>query len=88
MYYGTVVTRELDTDERASEALLNAVRKIPVSRKLGIVFDLTETLLRLTEAGVRQLYPSANEREIFLRAAARRLDRETMMRVYGWAPDR
>jgi hypothetical protein len=33
------------------------------------------------------MYPRAGEREVFLRVAARRLDRETMLRVYGWDPD-
>ena len=33
------------------------------------------------------MYPEAGEREVFLRAAARRLSRETMMAVYGWDPE-
>jgi len=36
---------------------------------------------------VRAMYPEASEREIFLRVAARRLDRETMVRAYGWDPE-
>jgi len=32
------------------------------------------------------MYPEADEREIFLRVAARRLDRDTMIKVYGWDP--
>jgi hypothetical protein len=32
------------------------------------------------------MYPDAGEREVFLRVAARRLDRETMIKVYGWDP--
>jgi hypothetical protein len=31
-------------------------------------------------------WPEADEHEIFLRTAARRLDRETMIRVYAWDP--
>jgi hypothetical protein len=31
--------------------------------------------------------PDAGDREVFLRVAARRLDRETMIQVYGWDPD-
>jgi hypothetical protein len=41
----------------------------------------------LQQASVRQMYPEADDREVFLRVAARRLDPETMLRVYGWNPD-
>jgi hypothetical protein len=30
---------------------------------------------------------TAGEREVFLRVAARRLDRETMIKAYGWDPE-
>ena len=33
------------------------------------------------------MYPHADEREVFLRVAARRLDRQAMIDVYGWDPD-
>lgn len=59
---------------------------MPVARKVAAVFESSALLLRLAEAGVRQLYPEAEEREVFLRMAARRLDRETMIRAYGWDP--
>jgi hypothetical protein len=45
-------------------------------------------LWRLAESSVRQQYPVAGDREVFLRTAARFHDRETMRRVYGWSPDR
>ena len=41
----------------------------------------------LAEAQERELHPDADDREIFLRVVARRLDRDTMKRVYGWSPD-
>lgn len=34
-----------------------------------------------------RMYPEADEREVFLRVAARRLDRESMIKAYGWDPD-
>ena len=55
--------------------------------KLAAVFQMTEMLFRLSEGNVRRLYPKADEREVFLRTVARRLDRDTMMRAYGWDPD-
>jgi hypothetical protein len=56
------------------------------SEKVQAVFTLNDLLLRLSEAGVRQMYPAGSDREVFLRAAARRLGRETATRVYGWDP--
>jgi hypothetical protein len=38
------------------------------------------------EAGIRRAHPDADDREVFLRRAARSLDRATMIRVYGWDP--
>lgn len=51
-----------------------------------MVFEMTELLLDAVKAGVRMQYPDADEREVFLRAAARRLDRATMIGAYGWDP--
>jgi hypothetical protein len=39
------------------------------------------------QAQIRRQHPEIGEREVFLRAAARHLDRETMMRVYRRDPE-
>src|SRR6266498_2357291 len=70
-----------DTDPRALKAWLDLIRKMSPSEKFARVFELTDFVLACTRAGVRSMYPEAGEREIFLRAAARRLDRETMIRA-------
>ena len=75
-----------DTDPMASQILLAIQRRLSPSDKVREVFALTDLVLRLSEAGVRHLYPGADEREVFLRAAARRLGRETVVQVYGWDP--
>jgi hypothetical protein len=79
-------TRLNDTDPKAAEVLLDLHRHMSASDKVQAVFALNDLLLRLSEAGVRQMYPAASDREVFLRAAARRLGRETVTRVYGWDP--
>jgi hypothetical protein len=76
-----------DTDPRAAALLLSLQRRMPPQEKARKVFELTDMLLRLSEAGVRLVYPAASDREVFLRAAARRLGRETVARVYGWDPE-
>ncbi|MBI3668032.1 MAG: hypothetical protein HY236_17675, partial [Acidobacteria bacterium] len=62
-------------------------RRMTASEKTECVMEMSDMLLRLSLADVRLLYPHASEREIFLRMAARRLDRDLMLRVYGWHPD-
>ena len=41
---------------------------------------------KTAEAAIRRQHPGIHEREAFLRTAARHLDRETMIQVYGWDP--
>lgn len=76
-----------DTDPRALEVFLSLQRRMPAGQKIATVFELTNMVLKLSEAGVRWAYPHADDREVFLRVAARHLDRETMIRAYGWDPE-
>jgi hypothetical protein len=73
-----------DTDPRALEVFLERQRTMTASEKIEAVFQQNELLRSITEARERQMYPNAGDREIFLRVTAHRLDRETMLRVYGW----
>jgi hypothetical protein len=45
-----------------------------------------ETMMATYSAQERQLHPEADEREIFLRVAARRLGPDLVKRAYGWSP--
>lgn len=76
----------MDTHPAALEVFIDLQRKMPPGKKAAQVFEMCAMLLRLSETGVRMIYPNAGDREVFLRAAARRLDRETMIRAYGWDP--
>ena len=82
-----VSTRWSDTDPRAMEVFVDLHRRMTVSEKVARVFELSEMLLRLSLADVRKHYPEASEKEVFLRMAARHLDRDLMIRAYGWHPD-
>jgi hypothetical protein len=75
-----------DTDPAAMEVWLDLLRKKTPGEKLAATLGLSRLAMELARAGERLKYPSASEREIFLRAASRWLDRETMIRVYGWDP--
>ncbi len=76
-----------DTDPRAMEVWLELLRNKTPGERIAMAFDLTNFALRMAESGVRANYPDASEREIFLRAAALRLPRDLMIRVYGWDPE-
>jgi len=75
-----------DTDPKALEVLYELQRRRAPGQKAMDVFNLSALLIRLSEAGVRSRYPDATEREVFLRAAALRLPRDIMIKVYGWDP--
>jgi len=57
------------------------------SEKVQAIFQLSRMVFEAAEAEVRRQHPELREREVFLRVAARQLDRETMRRAYGWDPE-
>jgi hypothetical protein len=65
---------------------LDSLRRMTPGEKIAATLRLSGIARQLSEAGVRLSHPKADDREVFLRAAARRLDRDTMIRVYGWDP--
>ena len=75
-----------DTDPRAMEVWLDLLRRMPSGEKITNALRITHIALQASQAGERLRHPAADDREIFLRAAARRLSRDAMIRVYGWDP--
>ena len=69
-----------DTDPKALDVFLRP------GERAARIFEMAAFQENLQRASVRSMYPSAGEREVFLRVAARRLDRQTMIQVYGWDP--
>ena len=76
-----------DTEPQALQVFLALQRQMTVTEKTTAIFQMSEMLWGLAECGVRQMYPHAGAREVFLRTAARFHDRATMLRAYGWDPD-
>ncbi|HEX5735952.1 MAG TPA: hypothetical protein VF131_24205 [Blastocatellia bacterium] len=76
-----------DTDTEAERLLIELARATPVWKKFQQVANATEACLAFARAGIRSRYPEASKEEVKLRLAALMLDRETMIRVYGWDPD-
>lgn len=76
-----------DTDPKTLSVYIQLHRDMPESQRLARVFELCEFQQSLQFASVRAAYPQANEEEVFLRVAARRLGRDLMIKAYNWDPD-
>ncbi len=76
-----------DTDPAAMEVWVDQFRKMAPERRVQLALEHSETLFKLVELNVRETYPQASEREIFLRVAARHLSRDQMVGAYGWDPE-
>ncbi len=77
-----------DTSEAADRLLMDAYRRMPPWEKARRVSDLTRACQELALAGIRERHPDADERELRLRLAALWLDRDTMIRVFSWDPEK
>jgi len=76
-----------DTDPTALEVYIRLYRNMQPGERLTRVFELCDFQQALQLANVRTMYPESTEKEVFLRAAARRLGRDLMIKAYGWDPD-
>jgi hypothetical protein len=75
-----------DTSKESEQAYLKLLRESPPWRKAAMVNSLTIACQELAVAGIRLRHPNASEREIRMRLAALWIDREVMVRVFGWDP--
>jgi hypothetical protein len=67
--------------------MLEHWRRATPAEKLERVLSLGRSVNELTRAWLRKEYPAATPREIELRLAARNLDRELMIKAFGWDPE-
>ena len=75
--------RPADTSPEAWEFLTALQRKMPPAEKMQLAFEWSEIIRQFAEAGLRERYPHASEREIFLRYARQSLGEELFRKVYG-----
>jgi hypothetical protein len=62
---------------------MDLIRKMSPEEKLQRTFEYSAFVRKFGEAGLRQKYPLATDREIFLRAARQRLGPDLYAKVYG-----
>ena len=75
-----------DTDPEAERVLIRLAREAPPWKKCEQIVAATMACRELAMVGLRGRYPEANEEELVRRLAAVVLDREDVIRVYGWDP--
>lgn len=75
-----------DTSLEADALMFRFWRQASPAQKLRKVFGTGKMVNELVRAELRKRYPDATPRELDLRLAARNLDRETMIRAFGWDP--
>ena len=80
-------TQSSDTPPEVEEILLEGYRRMPPIEKLRQVFDLNRSAQQMAALRIEARYgPNLSERELRLRLAALWLDRETMIKAFGWEP--
>jgi hypothetical protein len=76
-----------DTSPEVDRMMFEIWRRMSYEQKLQKVLSIGRMVNEMVRAYLRTQYPDATPREIELRLAARNLDRETMIKVFGWDPD-
>jgi hypothetical protein len=79
--------RGSDTPPDVERMMIEIWRRATPDQKLARMFGMGHMVNELARAETRRRYPDAAPREIELRLASRTLDRETMIKAFGWDPD-
>lgn len=77
-----------DMSAEVERRMLEHWRRATPAQRLERVLSIGRSVNELTRAYLRRKYPSATPREIELRLAARSIDRELMIKAFGWDPER
>lgn len=75
--------RPPDTTPEAWEIQLDIYRRMSPEEKAAAAFALTEQVRTIAEAELRQKFPHASDREVFLRRVQLQLGDELFRKAYG-----
>ena len=75
--------RPEDTSPEAWRIYVGILRAMSPADRLYRAMELSDFVRYASEAGVRRAYPAADEQEVFLRSAERRLGPDLFRKVYG-----
>lgn len=79
-------TQARDTTPEVERMLIAAYRNMSPCEKIRCIANLSQACTDMAVAGIRNRYPDADEREVRLRLGALRMDRELMVKAFGWDP--
>ena len=65
------------------QRMFDRIAALSPAQRLQVAMDLTESVLEIARANIRQQHPHADERELALRLCTRKYGRETMLRFFG-----
>ena len=77
----------VDSPPDVEAVLIERYRAMGDVGRLRAVLALNETLDRLALTGIAQRHGAIDSRELRLRLYALRLDRDDMIRAFGWDPE-
>lgn len=77
-----------DTSPEIQRILIEGYRRMTPQQKMQQISELTKAIQRLALARIRKQYGEVSEREQRLRLASLWLERETMIRVFDWDPQK
>ena len=83
-----MISQAQDTPPHIQKMLIAGYRKMSPQEKLKRVSELTLAVQQLALARIRKHYGTRSEREQHLWLASLWLDRDTMMRVFQWDPQK
>jgi hypothetical protein len=88
MYISCMQTGLNDTDPLSEKVLIEGYRKMTPWKKLRCVGEMTKAVRQMALARIKKQYGGISGREQNLRLASLWLDRETMIKVFGWDPEK
>jgi hypothetical protein len=76
-----------DTDPNIEAMQISGFRKMEPWKKLALSEAMTQTVIQLATARIRKQHEGISEHELLMRLGSLWLDRETMIKAFGWDPD-
>jgi hypothetical protein len=83
MYTSRVSLRPADTSPEAWKVFLDIQRRMTPAEKIERTLEWSQLNRAFAEAGIRQRWPQADDREILLRYARLTLGEELFLKAYG-----
>ena len=80
-------TQSPDTPAEIEQRLVEEYRRMTPGQRLMMAMEMNRAVPQMAAARIRAQYgPDLPERELRLRLAALWIDRDTMVRAFGWDP--